>query len=170
MLCGCAGKARITWRGRARRQTEAELIKTKSVWRFPISHPSFIPSTHNALEPWTSPSFLILDSTTNLPYPSHWSGANLLGRLISYWNHSNMMRSRISSLSVILFLQFLFMGTAFLTPPTCAIRSPQTWLFSSSPEVTPEMEKNSIFIKGLMENLEGLCDKYILSGSEKVVR
>lgn len=76
---------------------------------------------------------------------------------------------------VTILCQFLF-GTAFLTPPSwkaSACKAPdlvqQTALFSSSDsEESPEMEKNSIYIKGLMENLSTLCDKYIIGGSEIV--
>jgi hypothetical protein len=86
-------------------------------------------------------------------------------------------KGRISRLSVVLVFQFLIVGTAFLTPPTRAIHQrdlttsmlPPTKLFSSSSEVTPEMERNSIYVRGLMENLSGLCDKYIVTGSEQVV-
>lgn len=84
-------------------------------------------------------------------------------------------RERISYLVVTILYQFLF-GTAFLTPNSwkaSASRTPQlvqqTRLFSSSaPEESPEMEKNSKYIKGLMENLSDLCDKYICSGSKAV--
>lgn len=70
------------------------------------------------------------------------------------------------------------MGTAWQSRDIRSFSKTRIFASSQTPEVSPEddtktktvspADRNSIYIGGLMDNLSGLCDKYIISGSEKV--
>ena len=68
------------------------------------------------------------------------------------------------------------MGTAWQSQDIRPFSKTRIFASSQTPEVSPEddtktvspADRNSIYIGGLMDNLSGLCDKYIISGSEKV--
>ncbi|CAJ1940092.1 unnamed protein product [Cylindrotheca closterium] len=95
----------------------------------------------------------------------------------------NRFGDRISCLVLTILCQFVI-GTAFLTPTSCRavasspsrqdMKNVPTPLASSSSsssssscsDFTPDVDKNTVYVRGLMENLSTLCDKYIVTGSE----
>ena len=85
-------------------------------------------------------------------------------------------RRSASCLAFIFFCQFLFMGTAWQSRDIRPFSKTRIFASSQTPEVSPEddtktvspADRNSIYIGGLMDNLSGLCDKYIISGSKQV--
>lgn len=66
----------------------------------------------------------------------------------------------------------IVLGTAFLPPSSKGVvanrhdPSVAPLAASSCSDFTPDSDKNTIYIRGLMENLASLCDKYIITGSE----
>lgn len=80
---------------------------------------------------------------------------------------------RISCVVLTILCQFV-LGTAFLTPTSCrAVASRHDPVVNKAPlessscsGFTPDVDKNTIYIRTLMENLSTLCDKYIVTGSE----
>ena len=69
-----------------------------------------------------------------------------------------------------------FRSTALLVPLQIQLRQAHACQHSarysssssSSSSSTYDTHKNTVFIKGLMNNLSKLCDRYILSGSPKI--
>mmetsp|Transcript_7398 Transcript_7398/g.17665 ORF Transcript_7398/g.17665 Transcript_7398/m.17665 type:complete len:585 (-) Transcript_7398:150-1904(-) len=87
----------------------------------------------------------------------------------------NRFGDRISCLVLTILCQFVI-GTAFLTPTSCRVVASrhgdpinkEPLAESSCSDFTPDLNKNTIYVRTLMDNLATLCDKYIVTGSEPV--
>lgn len=80
-----------------------------------------------------------------------------------------------SALLVALAMLDPFRSTALLVPLQIQLRqahacqhSARYSSSSSSSSSTYDTHKNTVFIKGLMNNLSKLCDRYIMNGSPKI--